>query len=80
MLSRCGGVVNNQIKNGLLLSRSVKTFLIGKYLANIPARTWLSRAVCALATALLKDEVHRHIKVILVARTSSARWPAALRA
>jgi len=29
---RCGGVVNNQIKEGLFLSLSVKTCLIGEYL------------------------------------------------
>jgi len=35
---RCGGVVNNQIKTGLLLSLSV-IFLIGEYLAKLQART-----------------------------------------
>ena len=34
---RCGGVVNNQIKKGLLLR--VKKNLIGEYLAKLPART-----------------------------------------
>jgi len=29
----CGGVVNNQIKKGLLLSLRVIIFLIGEYLA-----------------------------------------------
>jgi len=45
---RCGGVVNNQIKKGLLLSLSVKK--IGEYLVKLQARTWLSRhtrALCA---------------------------------
>jgi len=37
----CGGVVNNQIKKGLLLSLWVKFFLIGEYLAKLQARTWL---------------------------------------
>jgi len=37
---RCGGVVNNQIEKGLLLSLRVKFFfLIGEYLAKLPART-----------------------------------------
>jgi len=35
---RCGGVVNNQIKKGLLLSLRVN-FLIGEYLAKLQART-----------------------------------------
>ena len=37
---RCGGVVNNQIKKGLLLSMWVKKiFKIGEYLAKLQART-----------------------------------------
>jgi len=32
---RCGGVVNNQIKKGLLLSLRVKKNKIGKYLAKL---------------------------------------------
>ena len=44
---RCGGVVNNQIKKGLLLSVWVKSFLIGEYLAKLQARAWLSHALCA---------------------------------
>jgi len=39
---RCGGVVNNQIKKGLLLSLPVKN-KIGKYLAKLQTRTWLCR-------------------------------------
>jgi len=45
----CGGVVNNQIKKGLLLSvcefffKSVNVWQ--SY--NLQARTWLSRALCA---------------------------------
>jgi len=34
----CGGVVNKQIKKGLLLSLRV-IFLIGKYLSKLQART-----------------------------------------
>jgi len=34
---RCGGVVNNQLKKGLLLSLPVKNFLIGEYLAKLQA-------------------------------------------
>jgi len=36
---RHGGVVNNKIKKGLLLSLRVKFFLIGEYLAKLQART-----------------------------------------
>ena len=37
---RCGGVVNNQIKKGLLLSLRVKLFLNRcEYLAKLPGRT-----------------------------------------
>ena len=43
---RCGGVVNNQIKKGLLLSLWVKKIKIGEYLAKLQARAWLSRALC----------------------------------
>ena len=43
----CDGVVNTEIKKGLLLSLSVKSFKIGEYLAKLQARTWLSRAHCA---------------------------------
>jgi len=36
---RCDGVVNNQIKKGLLLGLRVKNFLkIGEYLAKLQAR------------------------------------------
>ena len=34
-----GGVVNNQIKKGLLLSLRVNFFLIGEYLAKLQAKT-----------------------------------------
>jgi len=37
---RCDGVVNNQIKKGLLLSLCEKN-KIGEYLAKLQARTWL---------------------------------------
>ena len=36
---RCGGVVNNQIKSGLLLSQRVKKIKIGEYLAKLQAKT-----------------------------------------
>ena len=37
---RCGGVINKQIKKGLLLSLSVKkSFKIGEYLVKLQART-----------------------------------------
>jgi len=45
---RCGGVVNNRINKCLLISLSVnKIFKIGKYLAKLRARRWLSRALRA---------------------------------
>ena len=44
---RCGGVVNNQIKKGLLLSVWVKKIKIDEYLAKLQARAWLSHALCA---------------------------------
>jgi len=43
---RCGGIVNNQIKKGSLLSLPVKIFLIGEYLTKLQERRWLSRALC----------------------------------
>ena len=45
---RCGGVVNNQIKKNIAESVSKKSFKIGDYLTELQARTWLSRALCAL--------------------------------
>ena len=36
---RCGGVVNNEIKKGLLLSLKVKKIKIGKYMAMLRAKT-----------------------------------------
>ena len=42
----CGGVVNNQIKKGLLLNVSEKNE-IGEYLAKLQATAWLSHALCA---------------------------------
>jgi len=35
---RCGGVVNNQIKKGLLMSLNVKKIKIGEYLAKLQAK------------------------------------------
>jgi len=42
---RCGGVVNNQTKNGLglLVSLRVKKIEIGEYFATLQASAWLSR-------------------------------------
>jgi len=43
---RFGGVVNNRVKEGLLLSLSVtEKFEIGEHLAKLQARTWLSGAL-----------------------------------
>ena len=36
---RCGGVVNNQIKKGLLLSLRVKKNIIGEYFVKLQAKT-----------------------------------------
>jgi len=36
---RCGGVVNNQIKKGLLMNLSEKKIKIGEYLAKLQVRT-----------------------------------------
>ena len=41
---RCGGVVNNQIKKGLLLTLSLKKIKIREYLAKLQARRRLSCA------------------------------------
>ena len=40
----CGGVVNNQMKKGLLLNVSEKNE-IGEYLAKLQATAWLSHAL-----------------------------------
>jgi len=53
---RCGGVVNDQIKTGLLLSVRVNFFKIGEYLAKLQARAWLSHARCAPGQHMQKDE------------------------
>ena len=52
---KCGGVVNNQIKKGLLLSLPVKKnkFKIGEYLAKLHTRTWLSRALSSSVSGVL---------------------------
>ena len=50
---RCCGVVNNQIKKGLLLSLWVKKIKIGEYLAKLPTKTWLSRALSSSFSSVL---------------------------
>jgi len=53
---RRGGVANNQIKKGLLLSLRVKkNFLMGEYLAKLQARTDCLVHFARLANTLLKD-------------------------
>ena len=47
---RCGGVVNNQIKKGLLLSENFK---IGEFLAKLQARTWLFRSLSPSFSSVL---------------------------
>jgi len=54
---RCGGVVNNQLQKGLLLSLPVKNFLIGEYLAKLQARTWLSRALSSSFSSVLARRI-----------------------
>ena len=49
---RCSGVVNNQIKKGLLLSPSVNC-LFSKYLEKTQARTWLSSALSERFSSVL---------------------------
>jgi len=44
---RCGGIVNNQIKNGLLMRLPLKKIEIGEYLARLQERRWSPRALCA---------------------------------
>jgi len=55
---RHGGVVNNQIKKGLLPSLQVKIlfFLISEYLAKLPARRRLSHALCAPGYHAVKSQ------------------------
>ena len=50
---KCGGVVNNQIKKGSLLSLRVKKIEIGNYLAKLQAKTWLSRALSSSFISVL---------------------------
>jgi len=52
---RRGGVANNQIKKGLLLSLRVKNFLMDEYLAKLQARTDCLVHFARLANTLLKD-------------------------
>jgi len=47
MYLRFGGVVNNQVKKGLLLSLPVKKIIIGEHLSKLQARTRLSPAICS---------------------------------
>ena len=60
---RCCGVVNNQIKKGLLLNVRVKKLKICEYLAKLPAKAWLSRALWTVTWS--------HSKI--VTRTNSTR-------
>jgi len=46
---RYGGVVDKQIKKGLLLSLPADFFYISEYLAKLQTRTWLSCALCVPA-------------------------------
>jgi len=52
---RRGGVANNQIKKGFLLSLRVKFFLMDEYLAKLQARTDCLVHFARLANTLLKD-------------------------
>jgi len=44
---RCGGVANNQIKKGLLLTLRVKKIKSVNIWQKLQARAWLSHALCA---------------------------------
>ena len=63
----CGGVVNNQIKNGLLLSLPVN-FFTNEYLAKLQAKPWLFRALCACGnqTAKKTQKMHKTTTFLLV--------------
>ena len=50
---RCGWVVNNEIKKGLLLSLSAKKIKVSEYFGKVRARTWLSRALSSSFSSLL---------------------------
>ena len=68
---RCGGVVSNHIKKGLLLSVQVKNFFeIDEYLAKLQARTWLSHshALCTPGqhTAKRQRKCTRQLHVVPV--------------
>ena len=70
---RCGGVVNNQIKKGLLVSLRLPTnFKIGKYLAKLQSRTGLSRALSSFFISVLA----RRAKVQPTTRTTTILPPA----
>jgi len=50
---RCGVIVNNHIKKGLLLSLGVKKIKIGEYMAKLLAKTRLSHAHSSSFNSLL---------------------------
>ena len=63
---RCGGVVNNQIKKGLMLSLRVTFFKIGEYLAKLQAR-WLSCVLCVPGHGNVKSRKKVHETIPLFA-------------
>ena len=68
---RCGGLVNNQIKKGVLLRVRV-IFLIG---AKLLARAWLSCALCVPGQHTLKTKkVHEIITFLLVTLPNNIRF------
>ena len=56
---RCGGIVNNQIKKGLLLSLRVKIFFQCWIFGKVTSKNVIAR----LANTLLKDEESAEDKV-----------------
>ena len=62
---RCGGVVTNQIKKGLLLSLWVKEIKIGDYLAKLQARTWLFRALPPSCSSVLAKRTSARYNYVL---------------
>jgi len=70
---RCGGVVNNQIKKGLLLSVWAKNLSeICEYLAKLQARAWLSHALWAPGQHTAKRRRKCTRQVVIMAKISNS--------
>jgi len=62
---RCDGVLNNQIKKGLLLSLWVTKNKIGEYLAKLQTRAWLFRALSPYFSSVLAKRTSARYNHIL---------------